>query len=423
VTVFRAPVHRRAALAAGSLALAAAPALALTPAEVFDKVSPSIWAVRALDAQERPIGFGSAVVVGAGQLVTRCLVLARARSLQLRRENTLFEARLEHADVERDLCILSASNFSAPAVPTAPFDAVKVGQRVYVIGTPERLAATLSEGLVAGVRNEDGKPALQTTAPLSAGLSGGGVFDERGKLVGIAAFGAGRAPSASFAAPAEWIAEVVGRSKEQLARRNERPAAAAAGTPQAGLPAAGATWRYSFRDRQYSSASRVFTVRVSSVQGSEVRESFSVENGPESSAIVDAGSIRFSARRLTSDYAALELAPYFYSSERWKDAAAPRPAAYPGVAWEIGPAQVQPEDVSVPAGTFKAMRVDVRGSTGGHGSAGISASANHIPARFHFTGWYAPEVGRYVMTRHQTFNFNNAQIGDEMVQLLEYRSK
>lgn len=408
--------------------LAGTAALALTPSEVFDKVSGSVWAVRGLDAQERPFRYGSAVVIGPGRLVTNCHVLAKAKAIQLRRENVLYEARLEHADLERDLCIVSAKNFSAPAVAVGKLDDVKVGQRVYAIGNPERLALTLSEGLVSGLRGEEGRPLLQTTAPLSPGSSGGGLFDENGALLGITSFGIvnrGRTTqNLNFALPAEWIAEVPERAKAMLAKATEQHSGGVkqAAAPVPGLPAVGATWRYGFRDRQYGGAQRVFTVRVSAIEGRDVRESFKVEQGGESSAAVDAGSVSFSARRLTSDSSLIELAPYFLSAGQAGSALPQRPMNYPGSApWTIGPAQVQPEDVMVPAGTYKATRIDVRGDVGVHGSAGMAASANHIAARFHFTAWYALEVNRYVMARHQTWNSHGRQIGDEMVQLLEYR--
>ena len=57
----------------------AGPALALSPSEVFEKVSPSVWAVQGLDAQGRPFSYGSAVVIGPGSLVTNCHVLAKAK--------------------------------------------------------------------------------------------------------------------------------------------------------------------------------------------------------------------------------------------------------------------------------------------------------------------------------------------------------
>lgn len=400
-------------------AIVAAPAFALSPAEVFEKVSPSVWAVRALDAQEKPFSFGSGVVVGPGQVVTACRVLARARSIQVRRENVLFEAKLEHADVERDLCLLSAPNFAAPPAPVARPEQLKIGQRIYAVTHPERMAATLAEGLITGLRDENGQPALQTSAALARGASGGGLFNEDGALVGIAVFD----PKQSTAIPAQWIAQVADRSREALVRRAERqsaspaPAAAAA----AGLPAPGTSWRYSFQDRKYGGAKRVFTVRVAGVQGADVREAFAVENGPQADLSVDANSFHFVAKRITSDYQVMELAPYFFVTDAGKTAVPQRPSSYPGGQWELSTVQVQPDDVSVAAGTFKASRVQVSGRSSAAPSLGSPVTADAVVARFNYTAWYAPDVGRYVMVRHQTWNRRGEQIGDEVVELLDHK--
>lgn len=72
------------------------------------------------------------------------------------------------------------------------------GQHVLVVGHPLGLAFSFSSGDVAAVRLlkntlDDGEYpddayAIQTTAPISPGNSGGGMFNERGQLVGIASF-------------------------------------------------------------------------------------------------------------------------------------------------------------------------------------------------------------------------------------------
>jgi tetratricopeptide (TPR) repeat protein len=53
------------------------------------------------------------------------------------------------------------------------------------ISTPEGLQQTISDGLIAARREEDGVNLLQITAPISHGSSGGPVIDESGDVVGI----------------------------------------------------------------------------------------------------------------------------------------------------------------------------------------------------------------------------------------------
>jgi hypothetical protein len=395
------------------------PAFALSPSEVFEEVSPSVWAVRGLDAEERPFSYGSAVVVGPGKLVTNCHVLAKAKAIQLRRENVFYIASLQHADLKRDLCVVSAKNFSAPAVRIRHSTSLKVGQRVFAVGNPERLALTLSEGLLSGLRGEEGAPILQTTAPLSPGSSGGGLFDEDGQLVGITTLiylGRSRiSQNLNFALPAEWIAEVPERAEAHLIDMQ----AGGGKNGMVGLPPIGAIWKYSFRDRQYSGPERQFTIRIATTAGRGVRESFSTGSEEERYINIDPGAVRFTSWRLTDSYSIIELAPYFFS-RMGPDLAPPQPTHYPGTSqWRIAPARLQMEDAVTPSGTYKALRVDVTGTGALMGYGAIHTE--HLAARFHYTAWYAPEVNRYVMVRHRTWNPRDMPISDEIVQLLEHR--
>ncbi len=83
--------------------------------------------------------------------------------------------------------------------------ALKVGSRVYAIGTPEGLDRTLSEGIISGLRPVEGGHYLQITAPISPGSSGGGLFDEEGRLIGLTSFYMAEGQQLNFAVPVEWV--------------------------------------------------------------------------------------------------------------------------------------------------------------------------------------------------------------------------
>jgi len=229
----RRPPLTRAALLCASL-LAAAAAQALTPAELFAKVSPSIWKVVALDADGLPLGQGSAVVVGPHTLVTNCHVLAKARRVLLKRDGPGLDARLSAWDVQRDLCQLSAEGVDAPAVRLGETARLAIGQPAYAIGHPRGLDLTMSEGLVSSFRrNAEGQLLLvQTSAAISGGSSGGGLFDEQGSLVGLTTIGsvAAATQNLNFAIPAEWIKDLPRRHQQA---RNAALAAQAAASASA----------------------------------------------------------------------------------------------------------------------------------------------------------------------------------------------
>lgn len=155
-------IARQVVWFAGALLLAAAGnAAALTPAEVYALVSPSVWRVVTYDADGLPLGQGSAVVVGADTLVTNCHVLSRSKRVAVRREKVSVDARLELWDAQRDLCQLHAVGLLAPAVRIAPTASVIVGENVYAIGNPRGLELTMSAGLVSSLRkNASGQVVL-----------------------------------------------------------------------------------------------------------------------------------------------------------------------------------------------------------------------------------------------------------------------
>ncbi len=205
---------------------------ALDAETLFKQLSPSIWVVQAMDAQGQLFSTGSAVVIGPERLVTNCHVLARASSFKLRHGNLTLGGRLEFPDPERDLCQVRAAGLKAPAVTIAPARSLRVGQRVFTLGAPRALEETISDGLLSALRlDNDGKLRfLQTSAPISSGSSGGGLFNDKGELIGIttAMIAGTTVQNLSFAVPAEWIWDLETRGRAALAKHSSAPNGAAA---------------------------------------------------------------------------------------------------------------------------------------------------------------------------------------------------
>lgn len=206
------------------LALLPLQALAMTAQELYQAVASSVWGVATFDESNRVIGTGSAVVIGPGQLVTNCHVLGKAKAVVVRKENVSYGAKLLHADVQRDLCLLKVDNFNATQVEVSPLSQIKVGSKAYAIGNPRGFEQTISEGLVSGIRRNDKDEVefIQTSAPISPGSSGGGLFDDQGRLIGVTTLAfLEKAQNLNFAVPAQWIAEVPARAAAALAAREK----------------------------------------------------------------------------------------------------------------------------------------------------------------------------------------------------------
>lgn len=219
-----------------ALTAAAPPVLALTPAELFAKVAPSVWRVRTYDKEGLPLGLGSAVVVAPETLVTNCHVLRKAERFVLLHDNLSLPGTLDLWDAARDVCQVKARGLNAPAVVLGETRGLLVGQNVYALGSPAGLELTLSAGLVSSLRRDEDQRLMmiQTSAPISPGSSGGGLFDDHARLIGLTTMtlASASAQNLNFALPVDWIRELPQRhraAREQAAG----PVQAAASAPPA----------------------------------------------------------------------------------------------------------------------------------------------------------------------------------------------
>lgn len=175
--------------------------------DVFAAVSPSIARVLVMDAGGKPVSQGSGVVVSPGVVVTNCHVTRDSKDISVKVGREEYRAAPLSSDEEHDLCRLSISGLPAPAVTLGSASQLKTGQRVFAIGAPQGLELTISEGIVSSLRPVADGTMIQTSAPISPGSSGGGLFDASGRLVGVVTFQHKFGQNLNFAVPADWVAE------------------------------------------------------------------------------------------------------------------------------------------------------------------------------------------------------------------------
>ena len=162
----------------------------LSPAALYKMVEHSVFVVGAArsvgDARARDIVQGSAIAIGPHLLLTNCHVVQNRPVIVLLQDHVIYHAKLIGADATEDGCVLESEGAAlTPVAGIRPFADVAVGERVFALGAPRSLERTLTEGLVSALRPGDRRNMIQTSAPLSPGSSGGGLFDERGNLLGI----------------------------------------------------------------------------------------------------------------------------------------------------------------------------------------------------------------------------------------------
>ncbi len=194
-----------------AISLAVVPqASAEDASKVFEKASRSVVVVLAGDNDAEIKSQGSGVIIGKGEGFTNCHVIEEANYIGVATGKSEPKiATLFRADWEKDICLLKVPGIKGRKAKIRPSNSLKIGESVYAIGAPEGMEYSLSAGLVSQLRRKgkDEPPIIQTDASIASGSSGGGLFDKKGKLVGVISFRLKEAKNIGFAVPVEWIDE------------------------------------------------------------------------------------------------------------------------------------------------------------------------------------------------------------------------
>ena len=82
---------------------------------------------------------------------------------------------------------------------------IEKGVQVYAIGSPLGIQNTLSEGIISGRHSVNGIDAIQFTASISSGSSGGALLDEKGRVLGITFASYNNGQNLNLAIPIELL--------------------------------------------------------------------------------------------------------------------------------------------------------------------------------------------------------------------------
>jgi S1-C subfamily serine protease len=171
--------------------------------DVFRRSSPAVVTITTAS------GFGSGVLIDAtGVIVTNLHVVQSATKVAVKLSNgdVYDDVAAVDFDARKDLVLLKIKGFKLPVVELGDSDSVSVGNPVYAIGAPQGLELTISQGIVSGLRDSgDGYRVVQTTAAISPGSSGGGLFDETGRLVAITTYRIKGGENLNFAIPVNYV--------------------------------------------------------------------------------------------------------------------------------------------------------------------------------------------------------------------------
>lgn len=177
-------------------------------AAVFKQASPSVLLVKSKTTNGSLQGSGVAFrhdLPMATWVVTNAHVVAGSSSVTVATGGTAHPAKVKYIDESLDLALLLVPEvvFAPAKIMSASRGAI--GDRVFAIGSPLGLANSISEGILSGFRTYKGANVVQTTAPISSGNSGGGLFDSKGRLIGITTFKLKSGESLNFAIDSSYV--------------------------------------------------------------------------------------------------------------------------------------------------------------------------------------------------------------------------
>jgi S1-C subfamily serine protease len=181
----------------------------MTAVNLFKQVSPSVYLIVAAKSEAalqsgKSVYEGSAVAITPTLALTNCHIIKGRRAVVLVQNKKMDAGIVVASDPRSDRCVIASQRMKLhPVSGVRPYSDVAVGEKTYSIGNPSGLVGTLGEGIVSGLREQRGVRYVQTSAPISPGSSGGGLFDEHGNLLGITTFKIDDAESLNFAIAAE----------------------------------------------------------------------------------------------------------------------------------------------------------------------------------------------------------------------------
>lgn len=182
--------------------------------EIIKKIQPSVVVILTYDTDGQISGQGSGFFINEkGNVITNRHVLVGASSAEVKTANgKIYPITKVFAEDEVGDLILVSVDIPAGAVHASSVSATipEVGERIIVIGSPEGLEQTVSDGIVSAVRDIPafGK-IIQITAPTSPGSSGSPVVNMKGEIIGVATFQMVEGQNLNFAIPGERSLKLV----------------------------------------------------------------------------------------------------------------------------------------------------------------------------------------------------------------------
>jgi len=176
------------AVAAGLLWLPLpARAQEITPAQLYERVSAGVVSIVTQDEAGKTWIASGSVVDPSGVIVTSYHVVSGKRHVHVKLPDgsKALMTQVIGYDVLKDIVVFTIDASGLTALPLGDSDGLKIGETVYVVGNPQGMEKTLTDGLVSTRQAEFGSKWIMFSAAVGPGSSGSPLVNQRGEVVGV----------------------------------------------------------------------------------------------------------------------------------------------------------------------------------------------------------------------------------------------
>ncbi len=187
-------------------------------------IAPAIVKVHVVDKIGNH-GVGSGIVVAENQVATNCHVVANAQGVQIGKFGEAFSPTGMKADWRHDLCILQFKFLDVKPVTLGDTKKLTYEQSVFSKSFGgNAIKPIVSFGSIKALYTLDNENIIQSSAGFAMGASGGGLFDDEGRLIGLTTFKSPGRHAYYYSIPVEWIKSLMRQGKDiQLTAQTELP--------------------------------------------------------------------------------------------------------------------------------------------------------------------------------------------------------
>lgn len=175
--------------------------------ELYRVALPSVVTVFSEDSAGTRTQGTAFLAIRDGIAVTAWHVVKDSRRVTVRfSDGEEFESTgLIDKDERRDVALIRVRVAGRPMLPLS-LAIPEVGSRAYVIGAPQGLDFSLSDGLISQIRKTDGIRKIQFTCAVSPGNSGGPLLSASGQVIAVVSSRLREGEDLNFAIPASYVA-------------------------------------------------------------------------------------------------------------------------------------------------------------------------------------------------------------------------